>query len=102
MHIRRDAALHVLRPARAPPQEVTLGKAKFCGDVADVNVQHAVSIDIAEINTHSLEGISAKHAGFRRAQVPLSTQNSELQPARRGAIVQKEIRTEIVAKINLR
>src|ERR1700749_3671881 len=46
----RDALLHQLDLARVDPDEMTLFERVLVGDVADVDVEQPIAVDVAEVN----------------------------------------------------
>jgi hypothetical protein len=78
---------------------VAFGQAKFCRNVADVNIEEAVAVDIPEIHTHSLEGIMPQDAGFGGGEIALTFEQNEFQVARGGAVVQEAVGTEVVGDV---
>src|SRR5262249_17780100 len=60
VHVRRDAVLHQIQMTGAYPDEVALFQRVVVGDVADVDIQQAVSIDVGEVNSHPLEGVATE------------------------------------------
>src|SRR6185369_16035699 len=79
---------------------MALGQSKPRCNIADINVENAVAIDIAEIHAHPLERIVPEHAGFRIGEVPAALQHGELEMSRSGEVVQQAIRPKVVAKID--
>src|SRR5207249_4524120 len=55
LHIRRDAVFHLVEIARALPEEMALAQAELGGDVADVNVENSVTVDVTEVTAHAFE-----------------------------------------------
>src|SRR5438477_6399305 len=53
--IGRNVLLHYFRMSCRKPEEVAFGEAELRRDVAHINIEVAVAIDIAEIAAHSLE-----------------------------------------------
>src|SRR5690349_9536101 len=62
----RDAFLHQLGVAGADEDEMTFFEAVFLGDVADVDVGPAVTVQVAEVDTHAFVRVVAQHLRLRR------------------------------------
>src|SRR5207253_9577335 len=101
-HTGRSSVLHPRKVAGASPNEMTLGQPKLRRDVAYVNIQQSISLDVAEITTHPLEGILSQHARFRGMQIALTMERYKFQMAGLGTIVKQSVRAKIVREINLR
>src|SRR5678815_72235 len=65
INVRSDAFLHQLDVAGAKEDEITFFESILLSDVADVDVGPAVVVQIAEVNTHALVRVSAKHLRLR-------------------------------------
>jgi len=62
---------------------MALSQTKAGGDVADINVQEAVPVHVAEIAPHALKRIAAQHARLRIGEPPVAFQDSKFKLARR-------------------
>ena len=99
--VRGDAALHVFGPAGADPHEMALFQGVFGRDVADVDVEHAVAIEVGEIDAHALERIVAEHFALGHRHGALAIEDREARLAGLAAIVEQPVGAEIVAEIQL-
>ena len=102
LHIRRDAVFHVVEFAGALPEKMTFAQGEFVRDVADVNIENPIAVDVAEVTAHALEGILAEHARFRIGETAAAFEHGEFQVAGRGFVVEQPVGAEIVREINFR
>ena len=72
----------------------------FVRDVADVDVEKTVTIDIAEPHSHSLERIFTKDEGFRGRECANSFAKGEFRSTRFRPIVQQAIWAKIMSQID--
>ena len=98
----RDAVPHALGLAGREPDEVALLERPVLGDVADVHVEMAVAVEVAEVDAHALEGVAAQHLGGRGGEALRAGQHGEARPAGRGAVVEQAVVAEVVAEVDLR
>src|SRR6185436_2483144 len=68
-------------------------------DVADVNIEKPVAIEITEVDAHPLKGIMPHHARFRRMQVAPAFEQDKIHFAGLGTVMEKSIGAEIVGQI---
>ena len=102
LNVGRDAVFHVLELAGALPEKMTFAQGESVRDVADVNVEQPVAVDVAEVAAHALEGILAEHARLGIGETAPAFQHGEFQVAGRGFVVQQPVGAEIVREINFR
>ena len=96
-----NALLHPLHLPGAQPEEMTLEKGVGAREIADVHVEPAVPVDVAEIDPHPLERILAQHTGARRRETSLALQQRKAQLAGFRPVVQQPIRPEVVGDVDL-
>ena len=77
LNVGRDAAFHVVKFAGAFPKKMAFAQGEPVRDVADVNIENPVAIDVAEVTAHAFEGILAEHARFRVSEPPAAFEHAE-------------------------
>src|SRR5207253_4741203 len=77
--VRRDPLLHQIESARAQEDEMAFFERVLGGDVADVDVEQAIAIQVREVYAHALKGIFAEHFGAWRGEARLARQHLEAQ-----------------------
>src|SRR5687767_7926440 len=103
MQIRSEALLHASNIRRvAHPEKMTFLQRKTIGDVAYINIEDAVAVDISEVYSHSLERILSKHERGRRCEAPLPFENREFEVPRSRSVVEQPVRAEIIGNIYFR
>src|ERR1019366_407893 len=53
LNVRRDAVFHVVKLAGALPEKMTFGERELVRDVADVNVENPVAVDVTKVTAHA-------------------------------------------------
>ena len=89
------------RPAR-DPGEVALLERVLARDVADEGVQPAVAVQVAEVDSHPLEGVVPQHLRGGREEAATAGREPEPDVPRRRLVVEQPVGAEVVREVELR